>query len=110
MFLSNFQSGIEWVTTNPRDAAALSDRAVVGGYEGYDNSPLWVIRAQFEGDLIPGKLAIKHNAAYVPWYGKENPVANIQVSTDDLFQFMTPKIRGVQDSIFLLSHQNGTRN
>lgn len=57
----------------------LSDRAVVAGFEGYDGSPLWVIRARFEGDLIPGKLAVKHKAAYVPWGGDENPVRSIEV-------------------------------
>lgn len=72
-------AAVEWVPTNPNDAQALSDRAVVGGYEGHDGSPLWVIRARFEGDLIPGKLAVKHRAAYVPWGGNENSVKNIEV-------------------------------
>lgn len=70
---------IEWIPTTPGNAVSLSDRAVVGGYEGYDGSPLWVIRARFEGDLIPGKLAVKHNAAYVAWGGNENAVQNIEV-------------------------------
>ena len=75
-----FTPVIEWVPSNPRDAQyTLGDRAVVGGYEGYDGSPLWVIRARFEGDLIPGKLAVKHHAAYVAWGGKENPVHQIEV-------------------------------
>lgn len=76
--------GVEWIPSTPRDANQLSNRAVVGGYEGYDGSPLWVIRARHEGDLIPGKLAIKHNAAYVPWNGKENAVSNIEVPIDCL--------------------------
>ncbi|GBP08109.1 hypothetical protein EVAR_2908_1 [Eumeta japonica] len=70
---------IEWIPTTPTAAASLSERAVVAGYEGYDHSPLWVIRARLEGDLVPGKLAINHKAAYVPWNGKENPVNNIEV-------------------------------
>ena len=62
----------------------LSDRAVVGGYEGHDGSPLWVIRARFEGDLIPGKLALKHRAAYVPWGGDENAVRSVEVRCSEL--------------------------
>ncbi|GBP14674.1 hypothetical protein EVAR_9585_1 [Eumeta japonica] len=68
----------EWITTTPTAAASLSQRAVVAGYEAHDHSPLWVIRARHEGDLVPGKLAINHKAAYVPWNGKENPVNNIE--------------------------------
>lgn len=74
-----FEEVIQWVATTPDDAGYLSDRAVVAGYEGYDNSPLWVIRAAIEGDLVPGKLAIKHKAAYIPWGGKENPAGIIEV-------------------------------
>ncbi|CAH0583133.1 unnamed protein product [Chrysodeixis includens] len=74
-----YQSPVEWIPTTPNDAAAYTERAVVAGYEGHDGSPLWVIRARYDGDLIPGKLAIKHRAAYVPWGGKENPVNNIEI-------------------------------
>lgn len=74
-----FAAGIEWVPSSPRDAPSLSDRAVVAGYEGHDNSPLWVIRGKVQGDLLPGKLAVKHHAAYVPWDGKEHEVHNIDV-------------------------------
>lgn len=82
MPMQNWQpalSPVEWVPTTPKDAAALSNRAVVGGYEGHDHSPLWVIRARYEGELIPGKLAIKHQTAYVPWDCKENLVSQIEV-------------------------------
>lgn len=65
--------------THVNDAYKLTNRAVVAGYEGHDGSPLWVIRARFEGDLLPGKLAIKHKAAYVPWGGRENSVQDIEV-------------------------------
>ncbi|CAH2040647.1 unnamed protein product, partial [Iphiclides podalirius] len=75
----SYGSPVEWIPTTPRDAPTLSDKAIIAGYEGYDGSPLWIIRARYEGDLIPGKLAIKHHAAYVPWGGKENPVQNIEV-------------------------------
>ncbi|XP_047025859.1 uncharacterized protein LOC124634355 [Helicoverpa zea] len=78
-FPQGYGSPIEWIPTTPSDAHGLSNRAVVGGYEGHDGSPLWVIRARFEGDLIPGKLAIKHNSAYVAWGGNENAVRSIEV-------------------------------
>lgn len=52
---------------------------MIAGYEGYDQSPLWVIRARYQGELLPGKLAIKHHAAYVPWDGMENFVPNFEV-------------------------------
>lgn len=74
-----YEPTVEWVPTTPNNAAQLTNRAVVAGYEGHDGSPLWVIRSRFEGDLIPGKLAIKHRSAYVPWGGKENSVQNIEV-------------------------------
>ncbi|XP_053605349.1 uncharacterized protein LOC128672313 [Plodia interpunctella] len=74
-----FPLAVEWIPSNTTSAQSLADRAVVAGYEGHDGSPLWVIRARFEGDLIPGKLAIKHRSAYVPWGGKENPVQNFEV-------------------------------
>ncbi|XP_048007033.1 uncharacterized protein LOC125242310 [Leguminivora glycinivorella] len=70
---------IEWIPSSTTEAASLSDRAVVAGYEGHDGSPLWVIRARFEGDLIPGKFAAKHRAAYVPWGSKENSVERFEV-------------------------------
>ncbi|CAG9787164.1 unnamed protein product [Diatraea saccharalis] len=70
---------VEWVPSNCASAEMLTQRAVVAGYEGYDGSPLWVIRSHYEGDLIPGKLAVKHKAAYVPWGGKENKVDNFEV-------------------------------
>ncbi|XP_050349452.1 annexin A7-like [Nymphalis io] len=75
----NYEAPVEWIPSTPNDAHTLSNRAVVAGYEGYDQSPLWVIRARYEGDMIPGKLAIKHKAAYVPWGGRENAVNNIEV-------------------------------
>lgn len=74
-----YEPAIEWIPSTTMDAHNLSNRAVVAGYEGYDHSPLWVIRARYEGDMIPGKLAIQHKAAYVPWGGNENSVQNFEV-------------------------------
>ncbi|XP_026318572.1 uncharacterized protein LOC113229255 [Hyposmocoma kahamanoa] len=70
---------VEWVPATTSSATSLTNRAVVAGYEGHDGSPLWVIRARLEGELIPGKLAIKHHGAYIPWDGKENVVHSFEV-------------------------------
>lgn len=75
------QSGgdYDWVPSTATTALNLSGKAVIGGHEGWDGSPLWVIRAWHNGDLIPGKLSIRHNAASVMYDGKEIPVQNIEV-------------------------------
>ncbi|XP_026318597.1 uncharacterized protein LOC113229269 [Hyposmocoma kahamanoa] len=70
---------IEWVPSSPHTAQSLSHRAVVAGKEGWDSSPLWVIRAHHSGDLIPGKLAIKHKHAFIPFGGNELTVHNFEV-------------------------------
>lgn len=69
----------DWVPTTATNAHTLTGRAVVGGHEGWDGSPLWVIRAWHCGDLIPGKLSIRHNSASIMHDGKEVPVQNIDV-------------------------------
>ncbi|XP_075976079.1 uncharacterized protein LOC142976540 [Anticarsia gemmatalis] len=70
---------IEWVKTTPNATCPLYGRGLVAGYEGYDRSPLWVIRATYDEDLMPGKLALLHNAAYVPYAGREIEVHDIEV-------------------------------
>lgn len=69
----------EWIPTTASMANTLTGRAVVGGHEGWDGSPLWVIRAWHAGDLIPGKLSIRHSSASIMFDGKEVPVQNIEV-------------------------------
>ncbi|CAH1641660.1 unnamed protein product [Spodoptera littoralis] len=69
----------DWVPTTALLAGSLTGRAVVGGHEGWDGSPLWVIRAWHNGDLMPGKLSVRHNAASVVYAGKEISVQNIEV-------------------------------
>ncbi|XP_053619465.1 vasodilator-stimulated phosphoprotein-like [Plodia interpunctella] len=69
----------EWIPSTATTASSLTGRAVIGGHEGWDGSPLWVIRAWYNGDLIPGKLSVRHNAASVMHDGKEIPVQNIDV-------------------------------
>ncbi|CAH0583071.1 unnamed protein product [Chrysodeixis includens] len=70
---------IDWVPATPTDVSALSHRAYIAGKEGWDGSPLCVIRAHHSGEFIPGKLAIKHRSAYVPHAGREVPVHNFEV-------------------------------
>lgn len=69
----------DWVPTTATTASHLTGKAVVGGHEGWDGSPLWVIRAWHNGDLIPGKFSIRHNAASIMYSGKEIGVQNIEV-------------------------------
>lgn len=69
----------DWVPTTATTAAHLSGKAVVAGREGWDGSPLWVIRAWHNDDLIPGKFSIRHNSASISHAMKEIPVQNIEV-------------------------------
>ncbi|KOB68990.1 Farnesoic acid O-methyltransferase [Operophtera brumata] len=69
----------DWLPITAMTANTLTGRAVVGGHEGWDGSPLWVIRAWHSGDLIPGKLSIRHNAASIMYDGKEISKQNIEV-------------------------------
>lgn len=69
----------DWVPITATTANTLTGRAVVGGHEGWDGSPLWVIRSWHNGELIPGKLSIRHNSASIVYDGKEIGVQNIEV-------------------------------
>lgn len=69
----------DWVPTTATTANHLTGRAVVGGHEGWDGSPLWIIRTWHEGGLHPGKLAVRHSSATIPYEGKEVSVQNIEV-------------------------------
>lgn len=69
----------DWLPITATTAHTLSGRAVVGGHEGWDGSPLWVIRAWHNGDLIPGKLSVRHSAASIMYDGKEISKQNIEV-------------------------------
>ncbi|CAH0723719.1 unnamed protein product, partial [Brenthis ino] len=70
---------IDWVPSTPATAQSLYGRALEAGREGWDSSPLWIIRAYHKGDLVPGKLAIKHRAAFIPFSRRELPVHNFEV-------------------------------
>lgn len=65
-----------WV---PAANGEVPPNAVVGGSDGED---MYVIRAQHEGAIIPGKLLASHGAAYVAWGGAENPKTEYEVLCD----------------------------
>ncbi|XP_066255951.1 uncharacterized protein [Euwallacea similis] len=92
-----------WVIQPPSDIGGLSGsrgpRGVAGGQcwvaassgqvppsafaGGEDNGePIYVVRANFNGGLIPGKLLSSHGQAYVAWGGTENPVQEYEVLCD----------------------------
>ncbi|XP_045780238.1 uncharacterized protein LOC123877483 [Maniola jurtina] len=77
--ISETDGDYDWVPTTSTTANNLTGKAVIGGHEGWDGSPLWVIRAWHNGDLLPGKLSVRHNAASVMYNGKEIPVQKIDV-------------------------------
>lgn len=70
---------IDWVQASSTTIHSFHGRAFVAGHEGWDNSPLWVIRARYGGDFVPGKLAAKHQTAYIPFGGKEVRVFDFEV-------------------------------
>ncbi|VVC97395.1 unnamed protein product [Leptidea sinapis] len=70
---------IDWVPATPSTAYTLASRAFITGREGWDKSPLWTIRVHRDENLIPGKLAISHGTAYIPFNGKEVSVQEFEV-------------------------------
>lgn len=76
--LSNLP-GYNWASTTTNVPLSIKLKALVAGKEGWDGSQLYIIRARHAGELIPGKLSIKHRAAYVPHMGKEVPVHNFEI-------------------------------
>lgn len=56
-------------------------RAFVGG-EDNGGEYLYVVRCNFQGGLVPGKLVASHGTAYVAWGGNENAVSDYEVLCD----------------------------
>ncbi|KAG6465694.1 hypothetical protein O3G_MSEX015325 [Manduca sexta] len=86
-------STIHWIATTSDDASHLAPIAVVGGEEIYCNNKqaLWVIRAKYECDLIPGELNSQCHTAYVPSDGVAHAVKDIEVccAPRDKIQWIT---------------------
>jgi len=78
-----------WVSTDVSDSAS---RARPAG-KSPDGTPSFLIRALFQGSLIPGKFNPKAKTAYVPWGGKENPVKNFELYIGPQL-WLTPESRG----------------
>lgn len=70
-------SGLCWVAARNGE---VPPRAFAGGED--NGEPVYVIRANFSGGLIPGKLIPSHGVSYVPWGGQENPVPEYEVLCD----------------------------
>ncbi|CAH1179598.1 unnamed protein product [Phaedon cochleariae] len=64
----------------PGRGGAVPPRAFTGGED--NGEPIYVVRAQLNGGLIPGKLVPSHGVCYVPWGGQENAVAEYEVLCD----------------------------
>ena len=66
-----------WV---PAGGGNVPPRAFAGGED--NGEPVFVIRANFNGGMLPGKLLASHGTAYVPWGGAENAVSEYEVLCD----------------------------
>lgn len=64
-----FPEPFSWINLFSRQS--IPDGAVVGGYD-IDETPLYVARANHQGDTIPGKHVPNHHIVYVPYGGKEH--------------------------------------
>nr|AEE61416.1 unknown [Dendroctonus ponderosae] len=88
-----------WVIQPPESSRGARSAGVAGGQcwvaassgqvppsafaGGEDNGEsIYVIRANFNGGLIPGKLIPSHGQAYVAWGGAENPIQEYEVLCD----------------------------
>jgi len=67
--------GQDW---QPASGGKVTQWATPAGYEA-DGTPLFIIRAPFSGGVHIGKANPNHSSGYIPWGGKENPVAQYEV-------------------------------
>ena len=58
--------------------------AVLAGHDT-DGGPIYAGRASFRTDLLPAKVVLNHQAAYVPFAGSEHRVDNYEVKTTTAF-------------------------
>ncbi|CAH1961261.1 unnamed protein product [Acanthoscelides obtectus] len=64
----------------PASSGQVPPRAFAGGED--NGEPVYIVRAQFNGGLIPGKLVSSHGCSYVAWGGQENSVNEYEVLCD----------------------------
>lgn len=72
-----FGGANRWVASG---GGNVPPNAFVGGQD--NGEPLYVVRCNFQGGNIPGKLVPSHRTAYVPWGGVENAVPQYEVLCD----------------------------
>jgi hypothetical protein len=85
--------GVEWVPASPSSPEHLTGRAVLGGKE-YDGNPIWIIRSWCDGNLIPGRLALRQKSALIPFKG-----AGLRVEEIEVLCARPEKIRWEQASV-----------
>lgn len=69
------QISASWV---PCSGGTIPSHAVPAGHN------IFVARARFAGDMLPGKAARGHNMAFVPYGGAEQSVYEYEVSEGDV--------------------------
>ncbi|CAG0916305.1 unnamed protein product [Notodromas monacha] len=74
--MSQFKK-LEWVDGVE---GAVPDGAVVGGDD--NGEPLYVARAEHNGEMLPGKVLPRHGVCYISWGGEEIPKHSYQVLTN----------------------------
>lgn len=66
---------LEWIN-------ACGGAVPIGAIEGgtcNEGQPIYIARAPHEGDIVPGKLVPRCNAAFVPWGGQEHMYEEYEV-------------------------------
>ncbi|CAH0548099.1 unnamed protein product [Brassicogethes aeneus] len=70
-------SSVCWV---PASNGQVPPSSFAGGED--NGEQVYIVRSNFGGGVIPGKLVPSHNVAYVPWGGTENAVPEYEVLCD----------------------------
>ncbi|GLB37266.1 putative protein of unknown function (DUF3421) [Lyophyllum shimeji] len=72
-------NGLRWVPAHGKvNVSALGYRPVEGGHEK-DGTPLYVIKAMYDGIYHPGKASATLDGAYIPYGGTEKNIKEYQV-------------------------------
>jgi hypothetical protein len=74
-----YTGGGRWV---PANSAEVPAGAIVGGKEA-DGTPLYIIRAPWEGSLVPGKFNPRFHKGYIPYAGAEHEIQSFEILIQD---------------------------
>jgi len=74
-----YTGGGHWVAGQ---AGIVPPGAIAGGNEA-DGTPLYIIRAPFEGGLVPGKYNPQYRTGYIPYGGKEQELRSFEFLVSD---------------------------